>query len=73
MFTYLTASKTSNFFLSPYSPDFSPIELGWSKIKECLRTQAARSYPALDEAITAAIDALAIAPNGSRLSSYPLI
>ncbi len=46
-------------FLSPYSPDFSPIELGWSKIKEFLRTQAARSYPALDEAITSAIDAIA--------------
>jgi transposase len=46
-------------YLSPYSPDFSPIELYWSKIKEFLRTQAARSYSALDEAITAAINAIA--------------
>jgi transposase len=46
-------------FLSPYSPDFSPIELCWSKIKEFLRSQAARNYQALDEAITAAINAIA--------------
>ncbi len=46
-------------YLSPYSPDFSPIELCWSKIKEFLRSQAARHYQALDEAITAAINAIA--------------
>ncbi len=44
-------------YLSPYSPDFSPIELCWSKLKEFLRTEAARNYQALDEAITAAINA----------------
>ncbi|WP_442941532.1 transposase [Nostoc sp.] len=31
-------------YLSPYSPDFSPIENCWSKVKEFLRSQAARTY-----------------------------
>lgn len=25
-------------FLPPYSPDLSPIEMCWSKLKQCLRT-----------------------------------
>lgn len=41
-------------YLSPYSPDFSPIENCWSKIKGILRTIGARTYRALDEAITLA-------------------
>jgi transposase len=43
-------------YLSPYSPDFSPIENCWSKIKTSLRAQAARTYDALNEAISIAID-----------------
>ncbi|BAZ22637.1 transposase and inactivated derivatives-like protein [Kalymmatonema gypsitolerans NIES-4073] len=43
-------------YLSPYSPDFSPIENFWSKIKEFLRSQAARTYSDLDKAITAAFE-----------------
>ena len=31
-------------YLSPYSPDFSPIENCWSKVKEFLRVRAARTY-----------------------------
>jgi transposase len=42
-------------YLSPYSPDFNPIENCWSKVKECLRSLAARTYSGLDEAITKAI------------------
>lgn len=45
-------------FLPPYSPDLSPIELCWSKIKEILRSAKARSLDALDEAITNAINAI---------------
>ena len=30
-------------YLSPYSPDFSPIENCWSKVKEFLRARAART------------------------------
>lgn len=43
-------------YLSPYSPDFSPIENCWSKLKESLRTQAARTYDTLNDAISRAID-----------------
>jgi transposase len=34
-------------YLPPYSPEFSPIENCWSKIKSLLRSLAARSYPDL--------------------------
>ena len=39
-------------FLSPYSPDFNPIENCWSKVKEYLRSCESRTYDALDKAIT---------------------
>ena len=38
-------------FLSPYSPEFNPIENLWSKLKSILRSFEARTYKALDEAI----------------------
>jgi transposase len=43
-------------FLSPYSPDFNPIENCWSKIKEFLRAQKSRTYPELVQVISEAID-----------------
>lgn len=39
-------------FLPPYSPDLSPIELCWSKLKQCLRSAKARTADALDQALT---------------------
>jgi transposase len=45
-------------YLSPYSPDFSPIENCWSKVKEFLRSQAARTYLELDQTITNALNAV---------------
>ncbi len=42
-------------WLAPYSPDFSPIEQCWSKIKTFLRGVKARTADALDEALTQAI------------------
>ena len=45
-------------YLSPYSPDFSPIENCWSKVKEFLRARAARTYTELDQAITDALAAV---------------
>ena len=45
-------------YLPPYSPDFSPIENIWSKVKQSLRSRAARVIPALGEAITAALAAV---------------
>lgn len=41
-------------YLPPYSPDYSPIEQCWSKVKAYLRRRCARTYQALDEAITEA-------------------
>jgi transposase len=43
-------------FLPPYSPDFSPVEPCFSKVKEALRKAAARTQEALDEAIGWAIE-----------------
>ena len=47
-------------FLPPYSPDLSPIELCWSKLKQFLRSQAARTYEALDQAMTAAVNIITV-------------
>ena len=41
-------------YLPPYSPDFNPIELMWSKVKTYLRTAAARTEEALYAAIAQA-------------------
>ena len=41
-------------FLPPYSPDFNPIELAWSKLKTALRTAPARTRQALSDALTQA-------------------
>jgi transposase len=42
-------------FLPPYSPDFSPIELAWRKIKAGLREAGARTADVLLSAIEAAM------------------
>jgi transposase len=44
--------------LPPYSPDFSPIEECWSKLKTILRSRAARTRQSLEQAITEAILAI---------------
>jgi len=43
-------------FLPPYSPDFSPIEEAFSKVKSILRRLGARTREALLEAIGEALD-----------------
>jgi transposase len=45
-------------YLPLYSPDFSPIEECWSKIKAILRTKAARTLERLWQAITEAFAAI---------------
>jgi transposase len=42
-------------FLSPYSPDFNPIEMCWSKVKEALRRAKAQTKEALLDALAAAL------------------
>jgi transposase len=48
-------------YLPPYSPDFSPIENCWSKIKSILRTIGARTYADLEQAIAVAFDKVSLA------------
>lgn len=43
-------------YLPPYSPDFNPIELAFSKLKTWLRTAQARTRDLLEEAICAAAE-----------------
>lgn len=45
-------------FLPPYSPDFSPIEFAWRKIKADLREVGARTADLLLTAIDAAMQAV---------------
>ncbi|WP_242051428.1 IS630 family transposase [Nostoc sp. FACHB-280] len=47
-------------YLPPYSPDFSPIENCWSKIKNLLRSIGARSYPDLAKAIETAFSQITL-------------
>lgn len=45
-------------YLPPYSPDLSPIENIWSKIKQILRTLKAREIPELYKGIESALAAV---------------
>jgi len=45
-------------YLPPYSPDFSPIEPCWSKVKERLRAAGARDQQTLGRAINEALAAV---------------
>jgi len=47
--------------LPPYSPDLSPIEPMWSKVKQCLRDEAARTVRALRGAAAEAFAAVTAA------------
>ena len=46
------------FYLPPYSPDLSPIEPCWSKLKTVLRAVGARTRKRLDRTITQAVATL---------------
>lgn len=56
--TAIEACGATVCFLPPYSPDFNPIELCWSKIKALLRTAKARTEEALLEAFAQALAAI---------------
>jgi transposase len=47
-------------FLPPYSSDFNPIELCWSKIKTALRAAKARTFDTLIEALTKALRSISL-------------
>lgn len=54
----VTAAGCSLLYLSPYSPDFSPIELAWSWIKNAVRRLCPRDEEARKEAVETAVAAL---------------
>ena len=43
-------------YLPPYSPDFNPIEMLFSKIKTFLRKVAVRTIPGLHDVVASALD-----------------
>jgi transposase len=45
-------------YLPPYSADFNPIELVWSKVKTILRRHKARTFPDLIDALKEALQAI---------------
>lgn len=61
-------------FLPPYSPEFNPIEMAWSKLKALLQAAKARTRRALDEAIAAAMKAITAGDAGGwiRASGYAI-
>ena len=50
------AAGATLWFTPPYSPEFNPIELAWSKLKAFLETARARTKAALDNAIAMAME-----------------
>lgn len=54
----IEAAGATLLYLPPYSPDFNPIENLWSKVKQFLRSAAARTFDRLCEAIDAALAAV---------------
>jgi len=54
----LEARQCQLLFLPPYSPDFTPIEQAFSKLKAVLRRLGARTTEALWEAMRVAVEAI---------------
>lgn len=52
----IAAADATLLYLPPYSPDFNPIEMAFSKIKQLLRSLAARSRETLWESIQPILD-----------------
>lgn len=53
----IEAAGVTLLYLPPYSPDFNPIEMAFSKLKALLRKAAARTKDDLWDAIASAIEA----------------
>jgi transposase len=54
----IAAAGARLLYLPPYSPDLNPIEKCWAKVKQLLRSAAARTASALGCAIEAALAAI---------------
>lgn len=55
---FVENAKAKFRFLPPYSPDLSPIEPCWSKVKHIIRSLQARTLDALDAAIVTGLRAV---------------
>ena len=74
----LAARQCDLLFLPPYSPDFTPIEQAFSKVKALLRGLGARTQDALQRAVRLALEAISsddaaawFAHAGYRLPAQP--
>jgi len=56
----ITARGAIALFLPPYSPDFNPIELMWSKVKAILRALKARTPETLMDALNYALSCVTL-------------
>ena len=54
----IEAAGATLLYLPPYSPDYSPIENCWSKLKTSLRKAKARTRKALHDALMQAIESI---------------
>ncbi len=54
----IEAAGATLLYLPPYSPDFNPIEMIWSKVKRLMHSAAARTVEALHTAFAAAMAAV---------------
>ncbi len=54
----LEARGCALLFLPPYSPDYTPIEQAFSKLKAILRGLGARTREALEQAVKVAVEAI---------------
>lgn len=70
----IVAAGAHLIYLPPYSPDLSPIESCWSKLKTGLRAAKARSRDALDRALERALDTISAtdARHWFAYCGYPL-
>lgn len=70
----IEAAGATLLYLPPYSPDWSPIERCWSKLKTFLRKAKARTRETLEDAIRAALDRITAtdAHNWFLHCGYPL-
>jgi transposase len=60
-------------FLPPYSPDFNPIELSWSKMKAILRKVRANTYNELIMAMKQALDSFSVSDIANWFKHYGYI
>jgi transposase len=54
----IEAAGCELWLLPPYSPDWNPIEMMWSKVKQLIRGAEPRTFEALVEAVFHAMDAV---------------